>query len=140
TIERKSSVVSTRLRSASMVCIGDGPEGLADAGRSELEDLLAVLVLQPLAPFDAKPELRELAPHGLPNDVLGLRDIAQREPIEHPRRQRDERHDLAGGTDGRVLRLLQHLANPLAARQRTAGVLVETRAEPGKRFQLLELA
>src|SRR5690606_41935350 len=40
TMERRSSVVSSRLRSASMVCIGDGLEGFADAGRGEREDPL----------------------------------------------------------------------------------------------------
>src|SRR5690606_35987340 len=129
TMERRSSVVSSRLRSASMVCIGDGLEGFADAGRGEREDPLPVLIGQPLAALDASPDVRQLAPHGLPNDVLGLRDVGEREPIEEPRRQRDEDDDLRGGRNGRVLRLLQHLPNPLAPSERSAAVLVEARAE-----------
>src|SRR5690606_8451605 len=139
TMERRSSVVSSRLRIASVVCIGFGSEGFLDAATGQREDPPALLVGERLPPFDAGPYLGKLAADRLPDDAFRLRDFRQRERIEEPRGQREEGHDLRGGGHGRVLRLLQHLANPLAARERAARVVVEPGAEAGEGLQLLEL-
>src|SRR5690606_36913288 len=70
TMERRSWVVSSRLRIASVVCIGFGSEGFLDAATGQREDPPALLVGERLPPFDAGPYLGKLAADRLPDDAF----------------------------------------------------------------------
>src|SRR5690606_35676323 len=140
TIERRSSVASRRRRIASAVCIGVDLERRLDPAARHGEHALAILVAQLLPLLDGGPDARELGPHRFPDQLLRTSDRGERQVVEVPGGEREQGDDLGRGGDRRILWLLEHLPDPLAARERTPGIVIEAGSEPRERLQLLELA
>src|SRR5690606_28457406 len=105
-------------------CIDSGAEGPLDRATRQREQPLPVRVAERGPPLDAAPGVRELGTDGVANDDLGASDVGDREPVEEPFHQRQERHDLPGSRNRLELGLLEHLAYPLAASEGAARVLV----------------